>query len=181
MPDPSLSSLTDQLWRLTDQGKEPHIYAILDAARDEQIYPAILDSDNEYICLYRGDQAIDLADVAPYLVKLVRGDAFTNWLLTHGWGKSWGIFLASDAPFNELRQHFRTFLMIYDDKGKPLYFRYYDPRVLRVYLPTCNESELEKVFGDVSHFIIEDDGGNAMIRYARLMGQLTENRVRLIA
>jgi hypothetical protein len=71
--------------------------------------------------------------------------------------------------------------MIYDDKGKPLYFRYYDPRVLRVYLPTCNESELEKVFGDVSHFIIEDDGGNAMIRYARLMGQLTENRVRLIA
>jgi hypothetical protein len=180
MPGLSLNSLTDQIWRFTDQGREPHIYTILDAARDEQICPAILNSDSEYICLYRGDQAIDLADVAPYLVKLERGDSFTNWLLRHGWGKSWGIFLASDAPFNELRQHFRTFLMVYDDKGKPLYFRYYDPRVLRVYLPTCNESELEAVFGPVTQFIVEDDEGNAMMRYFRLVGQLAENAVKLI-
>ena len=71
--------------------------------------------------------------------------------------------------------------MVYDDKGKPLYFRYYDPRVLRVYLPTCNASELETVLGPVSHFILEDDNGNAMIRYSRLRGQLTQNTVRLIA
>jgi hypothetical protein len=30
-----------------------------------------------------------------------------------------------------------------------LLFRYYDPRVLRVYLPSCRPSELETVFGPV--------------------------------
>ena len=165
MPDPPLDNLIDQLWRLTDQGTKPQIYTILDAARDERIYPGILNSDNEYICLYRGKQASDLADVAPYLVKLERGDAFTNWLLTQGWGRSWGIFLSSDAPFNQLRQHFRTFLMVYDDKGKPLYFRYYDPRVLRVYLPTCNEEELKVLFGPVSRYYAEGPN-KEIIEYA---------------
>ncbi len=90
MPDVSLNALMDRLWRRpTDRDPEPRLYAILDAARDGQIYPAIVNSENEHICLYRGNQAIDLADVAPYLVKLGRGDAFTNWLLTHGWGNSW--------------------------------------------------------------------------------------------
>ena len=97
MPDPSLNSLTAQLWRLTDAGKEPHLYTILDAARDEQIYLAILRSDNEYICLYRGDHAIDLADVAPYLVKLERGDSFTNWLLSDGRARA-GEFSSPPMP-----------------------------------------------------------------------------------
>jgi hypothetical protein len=165
MPDPSLDDLVNQLWRLTDRGTPPRVYTILDAARDEQIYPAILNSDNENICLYRGNQAIELADVAPYLVRLERGDAFTIWLLSHGWGRSWGIFLASDAPFNRLRQHFRTFLMVYNDRGKPLYFRYYDPRVLRVYLPTCNGEELKVLFGPVSRYYAEGQN-QEIIEYA---------------
>jgi hypothetical protein len=179
MPEPSLSSLTDQLWRLSAQGTEPQISAILDAARDERIYPAILNSDNEYICLYRGNQAIDLADVAPYLVKLERGDAFAIYLLSHGWGNSWGIFFSSDAPFNQLRQHFRTFLMVYDDKGKPLYFRYYDPRVLRVYLPTCNADEIEMVFGPVAYYLLEGEDPNTALRFRNRSGVLQQEKLLL--
>ena len=37
------------------------------------------------------------------------------------------------------------------------YFRYYDPRVLRVYLPTCNARELQTVFGPVLRYLVEDE------------------------
>lgn len=55
-----------------------------------------------------------------------------------------------------LRRHFRRFLRVTDEQGQPLMFRYYDPRVLRVYLPTCTAEELALVFGPVSAYLIED-------------------------
>ncbi len=54
-------------------------------------------------------------------------------------GGSTGAFLLSALRISRsLRKHFRTFLMVKSPEGDRLYFRYYDPRVLRVYLPTCN-------------------------------------------
>jgi hypothetical protein len=58
---------------------------------------------------------------------------FTNWILEHGWGKNCGIFATSAADLRQMRRHLRTFLVVHDEEGKPLYFRYYDPRVLRVF------------------------------------------------
>ncbi len=55
--------------------------------------------------------------------------------------------------------------MVYDEEGKPLYFRYYDPRVLRAYLPTCNESELQTVFGPVNHYYAEGKEQNQLIEF----------------
>jgi len=46
-----------------------------------------------------------------------------------------------------MRQHFRRFITVHDESGKPLLFRYYDPRVLRTFLPTCNAKELAEIFG----------------------------------
>ena len=36
-------------------------------------------------------------------------------------------------PVDELRRHLRRFLLVKDESGRQLYFRYYDPRVLRLY------------------------------------------------
>ena len=55
--------------------------------------------------------------------------------------------------------------MVYDEKGTPLYFRFYDPRVLRIYLPTCNESELQTVFGPVNHFYVEGKEEKLLIEF----------------
>jgi hypothetical protein len=149
------------------EGQAPReTYAILDAARDDSIYQKIAPLDTEDFCLYRGDKAIELATVAPYLLNLKREDSFTEWLFVSGWGKSWGIFLQSSAPFKELHRHFRKFLMVYDEEGTPLYFRYYDPRVLRVYLPTCNESELQILFDPVIHYYVEGKEINQLIKFS---------------
>ena len=65
--------------------------------------------------------------------------------------------IESPAGLRELGRHFQAFIMVYDPQGKPLYFRYYDPRVFRIYLPTCNESELKTVFGPVNSFYVEGE------------------------
>jgi hypothetical protein len=149
-----------------EEGRGPlGTYAILDAARDDKICPALNQADIENLCLYLGDKAEELAAVAPYLLSLTQEDPFTQWLMNNGWGKSWGIFVRSSASLKELHRHFRKFLMVYDEKGTPLYFRYYDPRVLRVYLPTCNESERKILFGPVENYYVEGKTDKLIIEF----------------
>ena len=68
--------------------------------------------------------------------------------------------------------------MVYNEDGKPLYFRFYDPRVFRVYLPTCNESELEIIFGPVSRYLVEsEDVGEMAEFFCPDKKLITENHV----
>ena len=70
--------------------------------------------------------------------------------------------------------------MAYNEEGTPFYFRYYDPRVLRRYLPSCNESELKILFGPVIRYCVEGEESNAIIEYScNLEGQLTDRIVQL--
>jgi hypothetical protein len=71
--------------------------------------------------------------------------------------------------------------MVKDYKGRRLLFRYYDPRVLRVYLPTCLPNELETVFGPVKAYLVEGDGGGTLIQYRVDDRGLIEKVVRLEA
>lgn len=160
-----LQKAMSYLFRFIDGEHDQGTYAILDTARDDKIHQKLINSDIEPLCLYIGDKAIELATVAPYLVDLRREDPLTQWVLNTGWGKSWGIFLQSSASLIELQRHFRQFLMVYDEEGTPLYFRFYDPRVLRIYLPTCNEKELEAVFGPVSCYYVENKDSSEMIEF----------------
>lgn len=154
-------------------GDEPlKLYAILDGARDERIVPKIRASGVQARCLLDGVLAPVLAAAAPYIVELAPDGPFTRALLADGWGDAWGVFLTSSASLDALRRHFRQFLRVADEDGRPLMFRYYDPRVLRVYLPTCTAEELDFVFDPVTAFLLEDGGeqGGALMRRAR--GQL---------
>lgn len=132
------------------------VFAILDGAIISDL-PATLSSFGvDSACLYRGALDPDMAQVAPYLVALERDAPFTDWVLAHGWGMNWGVFGVSRAGISDLKRHFRRFVMIqYADRSA--YFRYYDPRVLRNYLPGCTSEELCTFFGPVGFFLVEDE------------------------
>ena len=66
-----------------------------------------------------------------------------------------------------------------DEAGRRLIFRYYDPRVLRVYLPTCWPAELETVFGPVDCFLTEGESAAEVIEFRRSGGALDAKIVRL--
>jgi len=153
-----------QLWKAVAPGRHERLFALLDAARHDSIFPAVMGADCLMACLYR-DVPDELARVAPYLVEIQPKSAFADWLFQR-WGDQWGILLATRARLDELYRHFRRFLIVKDPEGRRLYFRYYDPRVLRTYLPTCNAEELSSLFGPVERFIVEDRNRATLLRFS---------------
>ena len=153
------------------------VYAILDGASIPGLLSKLRQHQPDYFCLYRGELPQDMAEVAPYLVHLQINTEFTSWVTAEGWGKHWGIFALSSSDLRLLRQHFRGFLTVYDPKTRPMLFRYYDPRVLRTYLPTCNSEELAAIFGPVYSYLVEDEAGQSMLRFQLMSGALRLEKV----
>lgn len=156
-----------------------NVFAVLDGASAPDLLDTLDRLEPEYECLYRGELTPDLQEAAPYLVRLEPASEFTEWVIGQGWGNHWGIFALAAAGLREMRRHFRTLLMVYDNAGKPLYFRYYDPRVLRVYLPTCNAQELATVFGPISSYLLEGEQPNTMLRFRSVSGSLVQQKIEL--
>lgn len=152
---------------------------ILDAARDSRIFPMLLECHLEYSCLYSGTLPPLLSMAAPYLVRLEYDYRDTRRFILHAWGNSWGVFLHCDESSKSLRRHLRELLVVRDAQDQKLLFRYYDPRVLRVYLPTCTPGELRSVFGPVNKFWLEDESSGTLIAFSFTSGQLTTEKIAL--
>src|ERR1700754_2122049 len=73
------------------------VFAVLDGANIGDLLDKLQQLEPEYYCLYRGDLKPDVAEVAPYLVRLRPETPFTEWIIEKGWGKNWGIFVHSSA------------------------------------------------------------------------------------
>jgi hypothetical protein len=137
---------------LWPRGDRRDIWMILDGARDRRVYSCLLSSYLEYSCLYAGDLPPALEVAAPHLVQLEYQDRYSRRILEYAWGNSWGVLLKCDASLAQLRRHLRHFLIARGPRNQPLVFRYYDPRVLRVYLPVCFAEELRTLFGAIECF-----------------------------
>lgn len=132
------------------------IHLLLDAARMETAIYQAREMNQHHVSLYKGKSMEALADFAPYLFQFSAEDLFQTWFWEAGWGNAWGILVDSAATKAEIHRHFRKFLMLHNDEGEEVYFRFYDPRVLRVFLRTCDRQQLREFFGPVRHFLIED-------------------------
>jgi len=141
------------------------LYALLDAAVEPSVLKVLLESKEEYQSLYQGLSGAQLTHFAPYLVRLPKESALLETLVQQGWGKNWGIYLTCDQPIETLRQHFRHSLMVQMPDGKQVYFRFYDPRVLRVYLPTCTIKETAQIFGPIQNYLLEDEDGGKLAKF----------------
>lgn len=174
MESPYFSYLKGRFWPRS-AGRD--VWMIVDGARDRRVYGALLDSYLTYSCLYHGELAPELELVAPYLVQLEYDDRYTKGLIERARGNSWGIFLKCDASIGTLRRHLRRLLSVRDHKGELLLFRYYDPRVLRVYLPTCRADELATVFGPIDRFWVESEDPETMLEFRVEHGKLLRNEL----
>jgi Domain of unknown function (DUF4123) len=171
-----MESISDQVRQFLFAGGGTGVFALLDGASVPGLRDKLHQVRPEFECLYRGDLEPDLAEVAPYLVRLERKSDFTGWVLTEGWGKHWGLFACAESDLHTMRQHFRRFLVVHDQAGKPMYFRYYDPRVLRTYLPTCNGRELTEMFGPVESFVLEGEEAKVLLRFRVASGALAATK-----
>ena len=150
------------------------LYAVLDGARDRSIRHWIISTRAPSWCLYAGTLEEPLLGAAPHLLRLGRGHAYVDGLFEKGFGNAWGVFLAYSGPAKTLRRHLRTFLRVRTEDGRYLAFRWYDPRVLRLYLPTCTPGELATVFGPISAFACEGDEPGTVHVFRRQEGLLEQ-------
>ena len=152
---------------LWPKGFSRDIWMIVDAARDRRIFGLLLDGFySDHHCLFSGALHPDLEVAAPYLIRLDHGSAKTQRFITQAWGNHWGVFLKCAAGLKDLRSHLRELVMVKGPTGRSFLFRYYDPRVLRGYLPTCTPNELRTVFDDIECFWMEDERPSTILSVA---------------
>lgn len=139
------------------------LYAILDAARTERVLFLLRESVEEYRSLFDGVTAERMADAAPYLVQLREGSSLLERLVMEGWGSAWGVYFTSKRPLKEVRAHLRKLLMVTSEEpDEVLFFRFYDPRVLPIVLPTCSVRQRIEIFGEIDRFLCEDERGGVL-------------------
>jgi hypothetical protein len=136
-----LAQIKDKLF-----SEEDNVYAIIDGASCPDLRFKIYDWEPKSTCLWTGDLAPDLQEVAPYLVLLDKDSTFTNWLIEQGWGNHWSIFASSKLDFKGFRKQIRKLLLVKSPEGQNLVFRFYDPRVIEVFLPTLVSEQAAEFF-----------------------------------
>lgn len=155
----------------------PMLFTVFDAARLGNNLPEARELNSAHTSLYNGRSADLLADYAPYLFVFNPASSFSQWFFAQGWGNAWGIGCQSSVPGQELYRHFRRFLMVQLEGSQPIYFRFYDPRVLRQFLPTCTPSQLTDFFGPVNYFWMEDEDPGYGLYFWLDEGELVTHRV----
>lgn len=170
-----LASPQDRLLALLRSDFQP-LFAVLDAARDIRILALLLHYKEECQSLYEGVEGATLAQVAPYLVRLAKDSRLLEALVKEGWGKSWGVYLTSSSDLLEIRRHLRHFLQVKLPDGEQVYFRFYDPRVMRVFLPSCTAEETVQFFGPIKRYLMESEEPDKLWEFTTI-GRGAEKKV----
>ncbi|MBZ5715390.1 immunity protein Tsi6 family protein [Nannocystis pusilla] len=142
-----------ELERRCDTGK---LYAIIDAARSDRALQLVEESIDPYASLYDGEQGRAFDDIAPYLVHLQPSSWLLERLVTEGWGDAWGLYVESGAGFDKVRRHFRQFLKVeVEGEARPMFFRFYDPRVLSTFVEVMTPEQKSELLKAVDVVLFE--------------------------
>ncbi|MGI9067380.1 MAG: DUF4123 domain-containing protein [Pyrinomonadaceae bacterium] len=140
------------------------LMALVDAVHDRKLLDLIRSSSKAFHSLYRNEQN---AAIAPYLVALPPRSELLKQMVQQGWGHGWGVYLTSRFSVIELREFFRTSLMVTMPDGMELFSRFYDPRFFRAFLETCTGQEAEKFFGPIISYFMEDERSEILLQFTR--------------
>ena len=152
-------------------------YLILDGARIGENIDKADTLNKQNISLYNRKGEEYLRTVAPYLFTFDLSSDFASWIDKESWGKSWGIFIASNSNIEQLQNHLRNFITANTEDGNQFYFRFYDPRVLRVFLPSCDLRQLTEFFGPVECYSMEDEDPKFVLRFRFENNKLIRDRI----
>lgn len=151
-------------------------YALLDANRLGYELTPVQNLTPNHVSLYRGSEDPQLTESSPRLFWYEPGDTFAQWLDQH-WGDAWGISLVSDAQPDEVRKHLRRFLKVKIENEPPVYFRYYDPQVLLLFLPTCDAEQIRTFFGPIDQYVVDDPANQQQVVFTQQGGILRSETI----
>jgi hypothetical protein len=143
------------------------LYGVVDAARCVDLaFEAKIQFGKEIRSLFLPELQTQLWDVSPYLVPIDPASDYLHSWAGH-WGKSAGVLLTTNASEDALFAHLRRIFVVEDETKQEYFFRFYDPRVLRVFLPTCSTEQLDEFFGPIAEITAEGSAGGSVLRFER--------------
>lgn len=126
--------------------------------------------------VFAGTDDALIADVGPFVINVDGNDLCKRWIIKESYGFSWGVYFLSEDIFDKIMIHLQSLVTVIDEDGKELYFRYYDPRVLRFFLPTCDSEQLKEFFGPIDYFLCEDEDPNYYLKFSLINNELVTER-----
>ena len=122
-----------------------------------------MEAFSEAECLFTGDLADELGDVGGWLARVKSWDDTVMAVVAHLMQQQLAVLLelpplpeddsgrpaaADSGPsFAQLHRHLRKFNVVYGPEGQPLFWRYYDPRVLPSVLGVLDERQRKGFVG----------------------------------
>lgn len=161
-----LKTVDGFLWDKAEE-KMCNLYALVDSARNDEVFKFLLTDDINYRSLFDGKMDIKFFGVSGFLVECKKDSILFNWLTREAWGKSCAVFFTSRASFKDVLKHLQKLNRVYLEEDDIVYFRYYDPRVLCVYLPTCNNKEIKTFFGEIESFFVESENPEVLTEFEK--------------
>lgn len=127
---------------------EPFCYAVVDLASAQQLRPVIADQlPSVAEPLFAREFPRALLQVGPWLVRLSKAPEVERMLVEMGADLPWGYYVHSTFDIVSLRQSLRRFnLARLPDTQKEVLFRYWDPRVMRVFLDVATREQYRRLF-----------------------------------
>ncbi len=144
-------------------------FALIDSAAtaavtdDDDIYNQLREPEIEKYPLLTGENAWAMERAAPYLVSLKNQAKLRQWLLKNGWGRGWAVFFTCNTDPKTVLTHLRRFFAVRAENGRELFFRFYDPVILREFLPMLSVPEALFFFGPIQRFVLEDENSQPLI------------------
>jgi len=132
---------------LAKAAKKDSLFGLFDAARIRDLAPMLGALRLNFMNLYSGPPADEMAHVAPYIAQLELRDDIEAWFAAYPRTLEAALFLTGPLALADVRDHFRRFLQVIDTQHRTVYFRFYDPRVLGPFLGACNDLEKRQFFG----------------------------------
>ncbi|WP_425229573.1 DUF4123 domain-containing protein [Sphingomonas sp.] len=133
-------------------------FAVIDTAQDERLHP-LVEQCADRVCLLSGDLAPVLAAASPWLVTIDEREPLIGRWQEHGAGQNWGVLIETTLSLDGLRKHLRRFLQVMLPDGTQALFRFFDPRVFRIYLPAAPPEQQRQWFEEVRQFSVEGEDG----------------------
>lgn len=136
-----------QVWALIDASGLDRGRADIDTERFKQVE-----------CLFTGDLAVELNDVAPYLAELdvYRDDAAG--IIQALMERECIVLLIGPSDrvlsFADLHRHLRKFNVVYGPDGQALFFRYSDSRTLPGVLEVMDAKQCNAFFGPLTSIVV---------------------------
>ncbi|HEY0197057.1 MAG TPA: DUF4123 domain-containing protein [Rhodanobacter sp.] len=155
------------LMRIVYSREQQLVYAVLDGCMLAELPSRLQSSGCRHSCLFSGALDPVLERAAPWLVELPPHALFTQPLLRESWNEHGGILLATrrEVDLYTLRNHLRRFLRVSGPGGRPMLFRFYDPRAFRIAMPQLRHGDYQAFLQPLESVYTEAEDPASMLHF----------------